>query len=99
MLEGRITKAVVVQDHKGQTVLMGVAEYYDAKVNFMVPFEWGNLDYEWFVKELRETLARDLDLPVNRMDVNERRVLQTMHEGALWYAERSRIIQPAGLLH
>lgn len=85
MLEGKITKSVVLQDKDGKgTVLMGVAEYFDRKVNFKVPYHWDDLDYEWFCKELREVLARDLGITVKQMDISEHRLLAKMKEFAMW---------------
>jgi hypothetical protein len=85
MLEGNITKSVVLQDEKhGGTVLMGVAEYFGNKVNFKVPYDWDTLDIDWFCKELRETLARDLDITVKQMDIGEKSLLQKMREYSEW---------------
>lgn len=85
MLEGNITKSVVLADEKtGKTVLMGVAEYYGNKVNFKLTYDWDTLDYEWFAKELRETLARDLDITVKQMDIGERRLFEKMKAYHEW---------------
>lgn len=85
MLEGTITKSVIVQDQKtGKTVLMGVAEYYDTSVNFKVIYDWDNLDYEGFCTDLREALARDLDIQVKQMDIKEHKLLAKMKDYALW---------------
>ena len=85
MLEGNIIKSVVLQDEKtGGTVLLGVAKYFDNQVNFKVPYEWETLDYAWFVKELREVLARDLDITVKQMDIGEARLLEKMKKFHEW---------------
>ena len=85
MLEGKITKVAILQDKETNgTVLLGVAEYFNRKVNFKVPYNWEDLDYEWFTKELREVLARDLDITVKQMDLSEGRLLAKMKEYAMW---------------
>ena len=84
MLEGHITKSHILEDKKGGTVLLGVAEYYDSKVNFTVPFDWDTLDKEWFVKELRDTLACDLDITVKQMDISPDRLLAKMKQYHEW---------------
>lgn len=85
MLEGNIVKSVILQDkNSGGTVLLGVAQYFDNQVNFKIPYDWDNLDVEWFVKELRDTLARDLDIEVKQMDIGERRLLEKMKKYSDW---------------
>lgn len=85
MLEAQITKSVVVADEKdGKTVLMGVAEYFGDCINFKVKYDWDTLDYDWFVKELKETIARDFDLPVKRVDIREVELLQKMKQYSEW---------------
>ena len=65
--QGTITRAVVIQDDKtGGTVLLGVAEYKDMACNFRVPFDWLTLDYDGFIKDLKEKLAQDLDCPASK---------------------------------
>ena len=85
MLEANIVKSVIVQDEKdGKTVLMGVAEYYDDAINFKVKYDWESLDYEWFIKELREKIAEGFDLPLKRVDIKEAVLLQKMKQYAEW---------------
>jgi hypothetical protein len=85
LLEGNIVKSVILQDQNtGGTVLLGVAQYFDNQVNFKIPYDWDNLDVEWFVKELRDTLARDLDIEVKQMDISERRLLEKMKSYSAW---------------
>lgn len=85
MLEANIVKSVVVQDEKdGKTVLMGVAEYYDDAINFKVKYDWESLDYEWFIKELREKIAEGFALPLKRVDIKEAVLLQKMKQYAEW---------------
>jgi hypothetical protein len=91
MLEGNIIKSVILQDQKtGGTVLMGVAQYFDNKVNFKVPFDWDNLDVGWFAKELREVLARDLDITVKQMDISEAKLLEKMKKYSEWMKEQDK---------
>jgi len=85
MLEATVIKSIVVQDEKdGKTVLMGVAEYFDDAINFKIKYDWETLDYEWFVKELRDTLAKGFDIPVKRVDTKEAVLLQKMKQYAEW---------------
>ena len=85
MLEANIVKSVIVQDEKdGKTVLMGVAEYYDDAINFRVKYDWESLDYEWFIKELREKIAEGFGLPLKRVDIKEAVLLQKMKQYAEW---------------
>lgn len=85
MLEAQIAKTVVVQDQKtGKSVLMGVAEYYGEKVNFKVVYDWDTLDIEWFTKELKESLAKDFDIPPYRVNICERDLLQKMRQYSEW---------------
>ena len=89
MLEGNIVKSVILQDQNtGGTVLLGVAKYFDNQVNFKIPYDWENLDVEWFVKELRDTLARDLDIQVKQMDIGEARLLDKMRKYSEWIKEQ-----------
>lgn len=82
MLEGRITKAVVVQDKTGLgTVLMGVAEFYEDQVNFQVRYDWETLDRDGFIHDLREKLAEDLDITVKQMNVYPALLLEKMRQG------------------
>lgn len=79
MLEARVIKAAVLQDEKtGGTVLMGVAAYCDDQINFKVAYDWETLDREGFIKDLREKLAEDFDVPVYWVDVRESNLLDKM---------------------
>lgn len=81
MLEARITKAVVVQDEKtGKAVLMAVAEYYGDMVNIKAAFDWETLDQAGFIEDLKDSLAKDFDLPSYRIDVQEDKLLAKMEE-------------------
>lgn len=92
MLEARVTKSIVVQDEKtGGTVLMGVAEYCDEKINFKVAYDWRTLDHEGFLTDLRETLAEGFDLPVYRVQL-EHSLLTKMRQYAEWNTNTSGII-------
>jgi hypothetical protein len=86
MLEAEITKAIIVQDQKGQgTILMGVAEYYGDAVNFKVAYDWETLDYDRFIDDLREKLAEDFDLPVKRIQVYPALLLEKMRQGHILF--------------
>ena len=85
MLTGNIIKSSVLSDDKtGGTVLFGVAQYYDNMVNFKVPYDWETLDVEWFIKELKDTLARDLDIAVSHMEIDEKSLLAKMKAYSDW---------------
>jgi len=83
MLEARVTKCVVVEDNQGRPNVMGVAEYYDHKVNFKAVFDWDTLDKEGFIEDLRDSLAKQFELPVYRVDVRKGQVLRAMAEYSL----------------
>lgn len=88
MLEATITKAVVLEDEKdGKTVLMGVAEYFGECLNFKVKYEWDTLDKAWFLKELRETIAREFDLTVKQVDIRPSNLFQKMQQYHVWNKE------------
>ena len=88
MLEATITKAVVLEDEKdGKTVLMGVAEYFGECLNFKVKYEWDTLDKDWFLKELRETIAKEFDLAVKQVDVKAASLFQKMQQYHIWNKE------------
>jgi hypothetical protein len=70
---------------------MGVAEYFGSKVNFRVAYDWDTLDKEWFAKELKETLARDLDIKVYAMDINERALFAKMAAYDEWNKAESSL--------
>jgi hypothetical protein len=92
MDRGRITRSTVLQDDKTMgTVLMGTAESGDARVNFKIPYSWETLDCEWFKKELKEVLARDLGVAPSRMDIDERELLYKMQRYSEWANRRSSI--------
>jgi hypothetical protein len=79
MLEAVITKSVVLQDKEtGGPVLMGVAEYGSDAVNFKVKYDWETLDQEGFLLDLRDKLAMGFDLPVYRVDLREKELLDKM---------------------
>lgn len=85
MLEGKITNSIILSnDTTGETTLMGVAQYFDNKVNFKVPYDWESLDVDWFLKELRDTLARDLDITVKQMDIGEHALIHKMKQYHIW---------------
>jgi hypothetical protein len=82
MLEATITKSVVIQDERSlMTVLMAKAEYYDHIVNIKAPYDWDTMDYDGFIEDLKDKLAKDFDLPVYRVDVREDELLAKM---AFW---------------
>ena len=77
--EATITRAVVVQDDKsGGTVLLGVAEYRDTVCNFKAPFDWKTLDYDGFIEDLRDSLAKELDCPASRLHIPQRMLFDRM---------------------
>ena len=80
MRTGWISQAVILQDDKGGgTVLMGSAVDSDvSKVNFRVPFKWDELDIPGFLEDLKERLAKDLDIAASQMDIKERQLLGKM---------------------
>lgn len=91
MLTGNIIKSAVLSDEKtGKTTLFGVAQYYDNMVNFKVAYDWDTLDYEWFTKELKDTLARDLDIATSKMDINADSLLSKMRAYSEWNKETKR---------
>jgi hypothetical protein len=94
MLEARITKTVVLWDEKAKgTCLMGVAEFYDDKVNFKVVYDWETLDKDGFIKDLREELARAFDMPLKTIDVREKEILKKMEIYHIWSKEQeSKVI-------
>ena len=79
MLEAEFTKVVVMPD-KGKTVLFAVVEYYGECVNVRVPYSWETLDIDGFLEELREQLAKDFDLPVYRISVPEKELIDRIAE-------------------
>lgn len=88
MLVAQIDKVGIVQDQKTSgTVLVGVASYYEDKVNFKVPYDWDTLDIDWFTKTLKEKLAEDFNLPPYRVDIKERQLLEKMEKFSRWYKQ------------
>ena len=85
MLTGNIIKTQILSDNEtGKTTLFGVAQYYDNMVNFKVPYDLDTLDYEWFIKELKDMLARDLDIAVSHMEIDENSLLAKMKAYSDW---------------
>lgn len=79
MLEATIIKCSVLQDQKsGSTVVMGVAQYGDDMINFKAAYNWETMDKDGFIEDLREQIALGFDLPVYRVDVKARKLLDKM---------------------
>lgn len=78
---GIIGKAVVLQSQKNsKTELMGVAVCGDDRVNFTLQYDWPSLDMKGFLDDLRDKLAKDLDIPASQMDVRDRELLGLMEQ-------------------
>jgi len=78
MLEARLTKAVVVFDNKLNTNLMAVAEYCDEALNIRVQYDWNELDHEGFLTDLRDTIAKEFDIPTYHVHVDNDKILRMM---------------------
>ena len=88
MLEAQIMRALVIEDDKtGATTLMGVAQYYDDKLNFKMAYNWETLDKDWFIGTIRETIAEAFNLPVYRVDIKEDKLMHSMYQGYKWSKE------------
>lgn len=99
---GIIQSAVVLKNEKtGKPCLMGVAQFGDSRVNFQLDYDWPTLDIPGFLKDLRETLARDLGCAVKSMDIRDRQLLGLMEmrykhlAAADQQAEQQKIIDAA----
>jgi len=82
-----VNKAEVIQAQvvvsNGKTVLLGVCKYIDDVVNFKVPFSWAIVQTaeDDFIDELRESLAKELDIAKPKVDVKREHLLRKMREG------------------
>ena len=92
MLEGRITKVGIGTNNKGNTVVLGVAEYEDRMVNISSVYDWETIDLEGFLKDLREQLAKDLDIGLSKMDIRSRFLIEKMAEGHEWSKTANSLI-------
>ena len=78
MIYAEITKAVVVQDDKGQTVLMAVAQYDREYLNMKISYDFDTLDRAAFFRDIKEQIAKDFDIAVQRVQINERKIMDRM---------------------
>ncbi len=70
MLEARLIKTKIMRDVSG-TLLVGVAEYGDERMNFKVPYDWNEIDEarEAFSLAIRDKIAQTFDIPVYHVDM------------------------------
>jgi len=79
MLEASIIKCSILQDQKTNgTVVMGVAQYGEDMINFKAAYDWETLDKDGFIEDLRQQIAEGFDLPVYRVDVRSKMLLDKM---------------------
>lgn len=93
MLEARIARCTVVQDQKSdKLVLVGVAEFFEDRVNFKAEYDWETMDKEQFIQDLREKLAEEFAVSASWVDVQPEKLLERMrifHERFKKYREQA----------
>jgi hypothetical protein len=73
-----IKKAVVVLDNKGQTYLMAVAEDQREALNIKVKYDYDQVDFRLFFSDLKEAIARDMDVRLSAVEINEKEIMETL---------------------
>lgn len=77
MLEARLSRMAVMPE-KGALFFCGVAEYGEEMLNVKVKFDFENMDHKLFLEELRDTIAREFQIPVYHVVMNNDVVLGKM---------------------
>jgi hypothetical protein len=85
MIEARMDK-IAIMPEKAQTILYGVASYGSDMLNLRVPFNFDNMNHKEFLEELRDTIAREFDIPVYHVVLQEDVILGKM----MMWTERFR---------
>lgn len=112
MIEATLRKCAV-QPEKGRTILYCDFQYEDGGVGVTVMYDWFNekFDHKVFIEDLKESVAKELDIPTYRVDVDAEKILRRMEHWAIKFAKmgflindggyRSRLILPdsKGLIH
>ena len=77
MLEARMTKCAV-QPENGNTVLMAKFERFGDEIGVRVAFDWTILDRRIFLEDLRNSVAREFDIPTYHVDIDENHLFKRM---------------------
>jgi len=79
MLEARLTKTKIMSENGG-TLLVGVVEYGDERMNFKVPYDWNEIDEarEAFSLAIRDKIAYTFDIPVYHVDMGGDQFIEDM---------------------
>lgn len=108
-----VLKNCAVQPERGRTVLYCAFEYEDGGCGVTVTYDWFNekFDHKAFLEDLKENVAKELDIPAYRVSFDAKKLLHRMEHWAVKFAKmgflindggyRSRLILPSkqGLLH
>lgn len=85
MIEARIEK-IAIMPEKAQTIFYGVASYGSDMMNIRVSFDFDTMDHKLFLEELRDTIAREYDIPVYHVVLDDDVILGKM----MMWTERFR---------
>lgn len=84
MIEAGIRSIAVLQDQKTmKPVLFGVCQMGEDMVNFKVPFDQHEEDFDGVIDALRDSLAESLQIPTYRVDMNREKLLKRLQYYAL----------------
>lgn len=98
MFEATLDK-VAVQPDKGKTVLYATFNYLNEGCGVKAQFDWFNKNFkkEEFLQELKEAVAKELDIQVYKVSLDERRILERMEKWATKFAKMGFLINDGGL--
>ena len=87
MIEAGIRSIAVLQDQvTKKPVLFGVCQMGEDMVNFKVPFDQHEEDFDAVVDALRDSLAESLGIQTYRVDMNREKLIKRLK----YYAEELR---------
>jgi hypothetical protein len=85
MIEARMDK-IAIMPEQAQTILYGVVSYGSDMMNIRVPFKFDEMNHKEFLEELRDTIAKEYDIPVYHVVLDDNVILGKM----MMWTERFR---------
>jgi len=98
MIEATMTKCAV-EPKDGWTILHCAFELADGEgAGATVRYDWFNekFDHKAFIEELKEGIAKTLDLPPYRVTIDEKKLLKRMEHWAIKFAKMGYLINDGG---
>ena len=93
-----VLKNSAVQPEKGKTVLYCAFEYEDGGCGLTVTYDWFNdkFDHKAFIEDVKESVAKELDIPAYRVSLDEKKLLKRMEHWAVKFAKMGFLINDGG---